>query len=198
MVSNDLLFCLFNLGSEFSGSPYSHPQYSTYNDSWRFPNPGLLGKLPFTPWGLSASCALFATGQRLSIAGVGRTRVLVLSGVPVPGCSVGLHVFIEAHKYSWFPSPCPNLLFLFLSHKILTETRGAAGRQDPYVSEGKDSCSDKTRGTLSGVLVTWRRRVAYSQMEAPPLPAISFSFLFKHFAFLPSLVLHFFPSYVFS
>uniref|UniRef100_A0A8D0GV24 Paired box 5 n=1 Tax=Sphenodon punctatus TaxID=8508 RepID=A0A8D0GV24_SPHPU len=28
-------------GSEFSGSPYSHPQYSTYNDSWRFPNPGL-------------------------------------------------------------------------------------------------------------------------------------------------------------
>ncbi|KAL6046029.1 hypothetical protein STEG23_001457, partial [Scotinomys teguina] len=31
------------LGSEFSGSPYSHPQYSSYNDSWRFPNPGLLG-----------------------------------------------------------------------------------------------------------------------------------------------------------
>uniref|UniRef100_A0A8C8RIZ6 Paired box 5 n=1 Tax=Pelusios castaneus TaxID=367368 RepID=A0A8C8RIZ6_9SAUR len=31
-------------GSEFSGSPYSHPQYSTYNDSWRFPNPGLLGE----------------------------------------------------------------------------------------------------------------------------------------------------------
>ncbi|XP_075382807.1 paired box protein Pax-5 isoform X4 [Mycteria americana] len=30
-------------GGEFSGSPYSHPQYSTYNDSWRFPNPGLLG-----------------------------------------------------------------------------------------------------------------------------------------------------------
>ncbi|XP_068858178.1 paired box protein Pax-5 isoform X5 [Aphelocoma coerulescens] len=30
-------------GSEFSGTPYSHPQYSTYNDSWRFPNPGLLG-----------------------------------------------------------------------------------------------------------------------------------------------------------
>ncbi|NXW35901.1 PAX5 protein, partial [Phaetusa simplex] len=30
-------------GDEFSGSPYSHPQYSTYNDSWRFPNPGLLG-----------------------------------------------------------------------------------------------------------------------------------------------------------
>ncbi|XP_029058670.1 paired box protein Pax-5 isoform X8 [Monodon monoceros] len=30
-------------GSEFSGSPYSHPQYPSYNDSWRFPNPGLLG-----------------------------------------------------------------------------------------------------------------------------------------------------------
>lgn len=46
LKSNDLLscLCLFNLGSEFSGSPYSHPQYSTYNDSWRFPNPGLLGK----------------------------------------------------------------------------------------------------------------------------------------------------------
>ncbi|XP_061107675.1 paired box protein Pax-5-like isoform X3 [Conger conger] len=29
-------------GSDFSGSPYSHPQYSTYNESWRFPNPGLL------------------------------------------------------------------------------------------------------------------------------------------------------------
>ncbi|KAJ8410998.1 hypothetical protein AAFF_G00180330 [Aldrovandia affinis] len=30
-------------GGDFSGSPYSHPQYSTYNESWRFPNPGLLG-----------------------------------------------------------------------------------------------------------------------------------------------------------
>ncbi|XP_022537465.1 paired box protein Pax-5 isoform X1 [Astyanax mexicanus] len=29
-------------GGEFSGSPYSHPQYSTYNESWRFPNPSLL------------------------------------------------------------------------------------------------------------------------------------------------------------
>ncbi|XP_033891739.1 paired box protein Pax-5 isoform X2 [Acipenser ruthenus] len=29
-------------GSDFSGSPYSHPQYSAYNESWRFPNPGLL------------------------------------------------------------------------------------------------------------------------------------------------------------
>ncbi|XP_006629973.1 paired box protein Pax-5 isoform X5 [Lepisosteus oculatus] len=30
-------------GSDFSGSPYTHPQYSTYNESWRFPNPSLLG-----------------------------------------------------------------------------------------------------------------------------------------------------------
>ncbi|KAI1883721.1 hypothetical protein AGOR_G00234460 [Albula goreensis] len=29
-------------GSDFSGSPYSHTQYSTYNESWRFPNPSLL------------------------------------------------------------------------------------------------------------------------------------------------------------
>ncbi|XP_041953684.1 paired box protein Pax-5 isoform X4 [Alosa sapidissima] len=29
-------------GGDFSGGPYSHPQYSTYNESWRFPNPSLL------------------------------------------------------------------------------------------------------------------------------------------------------------
>ncbi|XP_067828820.1 paired box protein Pax-2-like isoform X6 [Heptranchias perlo] len=29
-------------GSEFSGNPYSHPQYTTYNEAWRFTNPGLL------------------------------------------------------------------------------------------------------------------------------------------------------------
>uniref|UniRef100_A0A673L9V0 Paired box 5 n=1 Tax=Sinocyclocheilus rhinocerous TaxID=307959 RepID=A0A673L9V0_9TELE len=29
---------------DFSGSPYSHPQYSTYNEPWRFANPSLLGK----------------------------------------------------------------------------------------------------------------------------------------------------------
>ncbi|XP_061083994.1 paired box protein Pax-2a-like [Conger conger] len=29
-------------GSEFSGSPYSHPSYSTYNEAWRFSNPALL------------------------------------------------------------------------------------------------------------------------------------------------------------
>ncbi|XP_065110743.1 paired box protein Pax-5 isoform X3 [Paramisgurnus dabryanus] len=29
-------------GGDFSTSPYSHPQYSTYNESWRFANPSLL------------------------------------------------------------------------------------------------------------------------------------------------------------
>ncbi|XP_030643807.1 paired box protein Pax-5 [Chanos chanos] len=29
-------------GGDFSGSPYPHPQYSTYNESWRFPNPSVL------------------------------------------------------------------------------------------------------------------------------------------------------------
>ncbi|KAI4812417.1 hypothetical protein KUCAC02_023809 [Chaenocephalus aceratus] len=29
-------------GGDFSGNPYSHPQYTTYNDGWRFSNPALL------------------------------------------------------------------------------------------------------------------------------------------------------------
>ncbi|XP_030196607.1 paired box protein Pax-2b isoform X2 [Gadus morhua] len=29
-------------GSEFSGNPYSHPQYTSYNEAWRFSNPALL------------------------------------------------------------------------------------------------------------------------------------------------------------
>ncbi|XP_010140219.1 PREDICTED: paired box protein Pax-2-A-like, partial [Buceros rhinoceros silvestris] len=29
-------------GSEFSGNPYSHPQYTTYNEAWRFSIPALL------------------------------------------------------------------------------------------------------------------------------------------------------------
>ncbi|XP_032868802.1 paired box protein Pax-2 isoform X15 [Amblyraja radiata] len=33
-------------GSEFSGNPYTHPQYTTYNEAWRFTNPGLLMPLP--------------------------------------------------------------------------------------------------------------------------------------------------------
>lgn len=45
LVFRCFIFCVVLLsGGEFSGSPYSHPQYSTYNESWRFPNPSLLGK----------------------------------------------------------------------------------------------------------------------------------------------------------
>lgn len=32
------------LGSDFSGNPYSHPQYTTYNEAWRFSNPALLSE----------------------------------------------------------------------------------------------------------------------------------------------------------
>ncbi|XP_029464953.1 paired box protein Pax-2 isoform X13 [Rhinatrema bivittatum] len=37
------------LGSEFSGNPYSHPQYTTYNEAWRFSNPALLMPHPGAP-----------------------------------------------------------------------------------------------------------------------------------------------------
>ncbi|XP_018079767.1 paired box protein Pax-2-A isoform X4 [Xenopus laevis] len=36
-------------GSEFSGNPYSHPQYTTYNEAWRFSNPALLMPHPGAP-----------------------------------------------------------------------------------------------------------------------------------------------------
>ncbi|XP_051503518.1 paired box protein Pax-2a isoform X1 [Myxocyprinus asiaticus] len=36
-------------GSDFSGNPYSHPQYTTYNDAWRFSNPALLMPHPGAP-----------------------------------------------------------------------------------------------------------------------------------------------------
>uniref|UniRef100_A0A8C4V4F2 Paired box 5 n=7 Tax=Neoaves TaxID=3078114 RepID=A0A8C4V4F2_FALTI len=55
-------------GSEFSGSPYSHPQYSTYNDSWRFPNPGLLGKL-LSPLNLRGSVPVAHAGSWPSCEG---------------------------------------------------------------------------------------------------------------------------------
>ncbi|XP_028302833.1 paired box protein Pax-5 [Gouania willdenowi] len=56
-------------GSDFSGSPYSHPQYSTYNESWRFPNPSLLvfqqdyGSLLGTEIGCSSSLFTSQAGQ---------------------------------------------------------------------------------------------------------------------------------------
>ncbi|XP_049337672.1 paired box protein Pax-2a isoform X6 [Astyanax mexicanus] len=36
-------------GSDFSGNPYSHPQYTTYNEAWRFSNPALLMPHPVAP-----------------------------------------------------------------------------------------------------------------------------------------------------
>ncbi|XP_075466845.1 paired box protein Pax-2 isoform X20 [Ascaphus truei] len=36
-------------GSEFSGNPYSHPQYTPYNEAWRFSNPALLMPHPGAP-----------------------------------------------------------------------------------------------------------------------------------------------------
>ncbi|XP_057704212.1 paired box protein Pax-2a isoform X1 [Corythoichthys intestinalis] len=33
-------------GGDFSGNPYSHPQYTTYNEAWRFSNPALLMPQP--------------------------------------------------------------------------------------------------------------------------------------------------------
>uniref|UniRef100_A0A8C7Z324 Paired box 5 n=1 Tax=Oryzias sinensis TaxID=183150 RepID=A0A8C7Z324_9TELE len=56
-------------GGDFSGSPYSHPQYSTYNESWRFPNPSLLvfqqdyGSLLGTEIGCSSSLFTTQAGQ---------------------------------------------------------------------------------------------------------------------------------------
>ncbi|XP_062859687.1 paired box protein Pax-2b isoform X1 [Trichomycterus rosablanca] len=40
-------------GNEFSGNPYSHPQYTAYNEAWRFSNPALLS----SPYYYSASRA---------------------------------------------------------------------------------------------------------------------------------------------
>ncbi|XP_064815110.1 paired box protein Pax-5-like [Oncorhynchus masou masou] len=62
-------------GGDFSGSPYSHPQYSTYNESWRFPNPSLLvfqqdyGSLLGTEIGCSSG--LFTASQTGQMQGGG-------------------------------------------------------------------------------------------------------------------------------
>ncbi|KAM7385540.1 hypothetical protein PAMP_001621 [Pampus punctatissimus] len=39
----------FIAGGDFSGNPYSHPQYTTYNEAWRFSNPALLMPHPVAP-----------------------------------------------------------------------------------------------------------------------------------------------------
>uniref|UniRef100_G3WN41 Paired box 2 n=1 Tax=Sarcophilus harrisii TaxID=9305 RepID=G3WN41_SARHA len=50
-------------GSEFSGNPYSHPQYTTYNEAWRFSNPALLSSPYYysaTPRGSAPAAAAAA------------------------------------------------------------------------------------------------------------------------------------------
>ncbi|MEE6488391.1 hypothetical protein FKM82_015217 [Ascaphus truei] len=44
-----LFHCRTGSGSEFSGNPYSHPQYTPYNEAWRFSNPALLMPHPGAP-----------------------------------------------------------------------------------------------------------------------------------------------------
>ncbi|XP_066454861.1 paired box protein Pax-2 isoform X5 [Eleutherodactylus coqui] len=44
-----LFHCRTGSGSEFSGNPYSHPQYTSYNEAWRFSNPALLMPHPGAP-----------------------------------------------------------------------------------------------------------------------------------------------------
>lgn len=57
---------VFFPGSEFSGNPYSHPQYTTYNEAWRFSNPALLSEyslrfsLPFSILFCCPSTCFFA------------------------------------------------------------------------------------------------------------------------------------------
>lgn len=41
-------FTCLAAGSEFSGNPYSHPQYTAYNEAWRFSNPALLSEYQCT------------------------------------------------------------------------------------------------------------------------------------------------------
>uniref|UniRef100_A0A8C6UT70 Paired box 5 n=1 Tax=Neogobius melanostomus TaxID=47308 RepID=A0A8C6UT70_9GOBI len=71
-------------GGDFSGSPYSHPQYSTYNESWRFPNPSLLvfqqdyGSLLGTDIGCSSSLFTSQAGQ---MQGTSQERAILKKSV---------------------------------------------------------------------------------------------------------------------
>ncbi|EGW04246.1 Paired box protein Pax-2 [Cricetulus griseus] len=48
-------------GSEFSGNPYSHPQYTAYNEAWRFSNPALLSE--YATWLASGLAARLPAHQ---------------------------------------------------------------------------------------------------------------------------------------
>lgn len=58
-------------GSEFSGNPYSHPQYTAYNEAWRFSNPALLSE--YATWLAGGSARLPA--RPLGPAASGRVRL---------------------------------------------------------------------------------------------------------------------------
>ncbi|XP_071389492.1 paired box protein Pax-2a isoform X3 [Centroberyx affinis] len=61
-------------GGDFSGNPYSHPQYTTYNEAWRFSNPALLMPHPVAPHLPLLPLPTTATsyhGDRLKLQGQG-------------------------------------------------------------------------------------------------------------------------------
>ena len=74
MLTLSLLFLCLS-GGDFSGSPYSHPQYSTYNDSWRFPNPSLLGNHVYLSYPLNPD-----PYRRLNILSLIAYTVIIIPG----------------------------------------------------------------------------------------------------------------------
>lgn len=59
-------------GSEFSGNPYSHPQYTAYNEAWRFSNPALLSE--YATW-LAGGSATGLLARPVGRAGCFGTRI---------------------------------------------------------------------------------------------------------------------------
>lgn len=72
-------------GSEFSGNPYSHPQYTAYNEAWRFSNPALLSE--YATWQAGGSQGRLPARQ-LGRAGCFRTWI-PLRITPILGTRMG-------------------------------------------------------------------------------------------------------------
>eukprot|EP00073_Rattus_norvegicus_P034384 XP_008758626.1 PREDICTED: paired box protein Pax-2 isoform X1 [Rattus norvegicus] len=72
-------------GSEFSGNPYSHPQYTAYNEAWRFSNPALLSE--YATWQAGGSQGRLPARQ-LGRAGCFGTRI-PLRTTPILGTRMG-------------------------------------------------------------------------------------------------------------